>query len=85
MKVGVLALQGDFVEHAVVLRHLGVEPVEVRLPSHLEGLSGLIIPGGEVDHHREAGDALRVDRTPAPLRRRARHLGDMRRIDLPVA
>jgi 5'-phosphate synthase pdxT subunit len=47
MKVGVLALQGDFVEHAVVLRHLGVETVEVRLPSHLEGLSGLIIPGGE--------------------------------------
>jgi 5'-phosphate synthase pdxT subunit len=47
MKVGVLALQGDFLEHAVVLRRLGVEPVEIRLPSHLDGLAGLIIPGGE--------------------------------------
>jgi 5'-phosphate synthase pdxT subunit len=47
MRIGVLALQGDFVEHAAVLRRLGVEAVEVRLPLHLEGLSGLIIPGGE--------------------------------------
>jgi 5'-phosphate synthase pdxT subunit len=47
MKVGVLALQGDFAEHIAVLRRLGVEAVEVRLPGHLEGLAGLIIPGGE--------------------------------------
>jgi 5'-phosphate synthase pdxT subunit len=47
MKVGVLALQGDFAEHAKVLAHIGTEPVEVRLPQHLEGLNGLIIPGGE--------------------------------------
>ncbi len=47
MKIGVLALQGDFAEHIVVLRRLGVEAVEVRLPKHLEGLNGLIIPGGE--------------------------------------
>jgi 5'-phosphate synthase pdxT subunit len=47
MKIGVLALQGDFAEHMVVLRRLGVEAVEVRLPKHLEGLNGLIIPGGE--------------------------------------
>jgi 5'-phosphate synthase pdxT subunit len=47
MKVGVLALQGDFLEHAVVLRRLGAEPIEVRLPAHLDGLAGLIIPGGE--------------------------------------
>jgi 5'-phosphate synthase pdxT subunit len=46
-KVGVLALQGDFAEHAHMLRDIGVEPVEVRKPQHLEGLEGLIIPGGE--------------------------------------
>lgn len=47
IRVGVLALQGDFAEHAGILRRLGVEAVEVRLPEHLEGLDGLIIPGGE--------------------------------------
>ncbi len=47
MKIGVLALQGDFAEHQVVLESLGAEVVQVRLPSHLEGLNGLIIPGGE--------------------------------------
>ncbi|MBN1536495.1 MAG: pyridoxal 5'-phosphate synthase glutaminase subunit PdxT [Anaerolineales bacterium] len=47
MKIGVLALQGDFEEHVVVLRRLGVEAVEVRLPKDLDDLNGLIIPGGE--------------------------------------
>ena len=47
MRIGVLALQGDFAEHQVVLCRLGVEGVEVRLPEHLGGLDGLIIPGGE--------------------------------------
>ena len=47
MKIGVLALQGDFAEHQVMLEGLGVEAVQVRLAEHLEGLSGLIIPGGE--------------------------------------
>jgi len=47
MKIGVLALQGDFEEHLAMLERLGVQVVEVRLPEHLEGLSGLIIPGGE--------------------------------------
>ncbi len=47
MKIGVLALQGDFTEHIAVLRRLGVETREVRLPEELEGLDGLIIPGGE--------------------------------------
>ncbi len=47
MKVGVLALQGAFIEHIQMLRELGVEAVEVRLPADLEGLDGLIIPGGE--------------------------------------
>ncbi|MBI2867694.1 MAG: pyridoxal 5'-phosphate synthase glutaminase subunit PdxT [Chloroflexi bacterium] len=45
--VGVLALQGDFVEHAMVLNHLGASVREVRLPQDLEDLNGLIIPGGE--------------------------------------
>jgi 5'-phosphate synthase pdxT subunit len=47
MKIGVLALQGDFAEHIVMLRRLGVETAEVRLPAHLAGLDGLIMPGGE--------------------------------------
>ncbi|MDX1687129.1 MAG: pyridoxal 5'-phosphate synthase glutaminase subunit PdxT [Candidatus Promineifilaceae bacterium] len=47
MKIGVLALQGAFIEHVKVLQKLGVEVVEVRLPADLEGLDGLIIPGGE--------------------------------------
>jgi pyridoxal 5'-phosphate synthase pdxT subunit len=47
MKIGVLAVQGDFREHAAVLRRLGADPVEVRKPEHLEGLDGLVIPGGE--------------------------------------
>ncbi len=47
MRIGVLALQGDFREHAAMLRRLDIEPVEVRLPAHLAGLAGLIIPGGE--------------------------------------
>ena len=42
-----LAVQGNFREHAAVLRRLGAEPVEVRLPGQLAGLDGLIIPGGE--------------------------------------
>jgi len=45
--VGVLALQGDFEAHAKVLRELGAHPREVRTPAGLEGLDGLIIPGGE--------------------------------------
>ncbi len=45
--VGILALQGDFAAHARVLRELGAEPREVRVPAHLDGLDGLVIPGGE--------------------------------------
>src|SRR5204863_94404 len=47
LRIGVLALQGNFREHAAVLRRLGAEPVEVRLPEQLAGLDGLIVPGGE--------------------------------------
>ena len=45
--VGVLALQGDFEVHAALLRDLGAEPREVRVPADLAGLDGLIVPGGE--------------------------------------
>jgi len=47
MRIGVLALQGDFVEHRVILESLGVEAPEIRLPAQLDDLDGLIIPGGE--------------------------------------
>jgi pyridoxal 5'-phosphate synthase pdxT subunit len=47
VRIGVLAIQGDFREHADVLRRLGAEPVEVRKPEELDGLDGLVIPGGE--------------------------------------
>jgi len=47
MKVGVLALQGTFIEHIGILRQLGVEAPPIRLPNELDTLNGLIIPGGE--------------------------------------
>jgi 5'-phosphate synthase pdxT subunit len=47
MKIGVLALQGDFAEHLNILYQLGLDAREVRLPAQLEDLDGLIIPGGE--------------------------------------
>ena len=47
MKIGILAVQGNFREHASMLRQLGAEPVEVRKPEQLDGLDGLVVPGGE--------------------------------------
>jgi 5'-phosphate synthase pdxT subunit len=47
MKIGVLALQGAFREHAAMLRGLGADVVEVRLPAQLQGIDGLVVPGGE--------------------------------------
>jgi pyridoxal 5'-phosphate synthase pdxT subunit len=47
LRIGVLAVQGNFREHAAMLRRLGSQPVEVRKPEELEGLDGLVIPGGE--------------------------------------
>jgi 5'-phosphate synthase pdxT subunit len=47
VKIGILAVQGDFREHAAMLRRLGAEPVEVRKPEQLDELDGLVIPGGE--------------------------------------
>ena len=47
MKAGVLALQGDFREHAAVLADLGAAPIEVRTPEDLVRVECLVIPGGE--------------------------------------
>ncbi|PJF36809.1 MAG: pyridoxal 5'-phosphate synthase glutaminase subunit PdxT [Candidatus Thermofonsia Clade 1 bacterium] len=47
MNIGVLALQGDFAEHAAMLRQIGANPIEVRKAEQLADLHGLIIPGGE--------------------------------------
>ena len=47
MKIGVLALQGDFEEHIALLRRIGAEATEVRLAEDLDSIQGLIIPGGE--------------------------------------
>lgn len=66
MKIGVLALQGAFIEHIKMLQQLGVEAVEVRLPSQLDGLDGLIIPGGE---STAIGKLARTFGLMAPLRR----------------
>lgn len=47
VKIGILALQGAFIEHQQILEDLGAETVQVRLPKHLKDLDGLVIPGGE--------------------------------------
>ena len=71
MKVGVLALQGNFREHLAMLDRLGVEGVEVRLPEQLEGLAGLIVPGGESTAigrlARLYGLDEAIDQFPAPI------------------
>jgi len=67
-KIGVLAQQGAFVEHVAMLRRLGVEAVAIRLPEELEGLDGLIIPGGE---STSIGKLIRDYDLLEPLRRLA--------------
>ena len=47
LRIGVLAVQGNVREHAAMLRRLGADPVEVRKPEQLDGLDGLVVPGGE--------------------------------------
>src|SRR5215472_14745397 len=47
VKIGILAVQGDFQAHAAMLRQLGAQTTEVRTPADLEGCDGLILPGGE--------------------------------------
>lgn len=56
MKIGVLAVQGAFAEHLATLGTIGVEGVEVRLPADLEGVGGLILPGGESTAQRRLID-----------------------------
>jgi pyridoxal 5'-phosphate synthase pdxT subunit len=56
VRIGVLALQGDYAEHIAVLRQIGVEAVAVRLPPDLEQVAGLIIPGGESTTMRQLID-----------------------------
>jgi 5'-phosphate synthase pdxT subunit len=74
MKIGVLALQGDVAEHAAMLEAVGVQPVEVRLPEDLDGLSGLCLPGGEsttmrrlIDRWALRGPLLDFAATGAPV------------------
>jgi len=67
-RIGVLAQQGAFVEHMAMLCRLGVESVAVRLPEELEGLDGLIIPGGE---STSIGKLIRDYDLREPLRRLA--------------
>lgn len=68
MKIGVLALQGAFREHRMVMEALGCQVVEVRKPEHLEGLSGLILPGGE---STTIGKLLNDFHIMEPLRQKA--------------
>jgi pyridoxal 5'-phosphate synthase pdxT subunit len=69
MKIGVLALQGDFIEHYAILQSLGVGARLVKLPRHLDGLDGLIIPGGESTTIGKLADAYNL---VSPLRQFAR-------------
>ena len=66
LTVGVLALQGAFAEHVAALRRLGARAREVRLPADLEGIDGLIIPGGE---STTIGKLLEAYNLLGPLRR----------------
>ncbi len=74
MRIGVLALQGAFAEHVTVLRAIGVEAVEVRLPEQTLDIDGLILPGGEsttmrrlIDRWRMRGPILDLAERGAPL------------------
>jgi len=60
MKIGVLALQGAFIEHQKMLEGLYVQTIEVRLPEHLESIDGLIIPGGESTTIGKLADAYHL-------------------------
>ena len=69
VRIGVLSLQGDFLEHELSLRRLGADPVEVRLPRDLENVDALIIPGGE---STTMAHLLDLHALREPLQRRAR-------------
>ncbi len=72
MRIGVLALQGDFQEHIAMLRRIGVEAQEVRLPEHMEGLDGLILPGGESTTIGKLAVAYRLDEAIRTLARQGK-------------
>ena len=74
MKIGVLAVQGAFREHIATLAAIGVEGVAVRLPAHLDGVAGLILPGGEsttmrrlIDRWALRDPILALGRSGAPI------------------
>jgi 5'-phosphate synthase pdxT subunit len=74
VKIGVLRVQGAFAEHEALLRRIGAEAVPVRLPEHLEGLAGLVLPGGEstamrklIDRWGLRGPILELARGGAPI------------------
>src|SRR5512135_1473520 len=74
MRIGVLALQGDFREHLDALSGIGVEGVDVRLPKDVEQIDGLILPGGEsttmrrlIDRWGLRGPILDLAASGAPL------------------
>ncbi len=69
-RIGVLALQGAFIEHITRLNELGAEAIPVRLPEHLDGLDGLVIPGGE---SITIGKLMRAYNLTDPLQR---HIAD---------
>ncbi len=82
--IGVLALQGDFAEHLTILKHIGAEVVEVRLPYQLADLDGLIIPGGKSTTIGKLAVAYDL---MEPLRRFGQeqgHLGHLCGSDLPL-
>jgi len=66
LKIGVLALQGAFIEHIHKLRELGIQGSEVRLPQDLQGIDGLVIPGGE---STAIGKLMRSFELVEPIRR----------------
>ena len=74
MKAGVLALQGDFREHARVLAAAGASPVEVRTPEELAGVDLLVIPGGESTTIGKLAHAVGLVE-PVAIARRGGHAG----------
>ena len=74
MRIGVLAVQGAFAEHIAMLHKLKVEALPVRLPSELEGMDGLVIPGGEstsisllIATYKLAGEVRRLAERGLPV------------------
>ena len=70
LRIGVLAVQGNFREHAQMLRGLGADAVEVRKPQQLDGLDGLVIPGGESTTFTRLMQSVRPGRGDSRLPRR---------------